>query len=186
MAAADLDGEPVWGDLVSSEGSHQVHEGVVAATDRLDVLVHNAGVLLRGSLADVSRADLETCFAINTLAPIGLTAMLRPELRRSGAARVVVVSSTMGQFASGMSGGSLPYRISKAAVNVFVANCAAELRADGILLNAMHPGWVKTDMGGSSATVAPETAAETALLLAALPPDGPSGRFWRDGREIDW
>jgi len=97
-----------------------------------------------------------------------------------------VVSSTMGQFTNGMSGGSLPYRLSKSAVNAFTLTAAADLARDGILVNAMHPGWVMTDMGGRAATVTPEQAAKTALQLATIDAGGPTGRFWRDGVEIPW
>jgi NAD(P)-dependent dehydrogenase (short-subunit alcohol dehydrogenase family) len=85
-----------------------------------------------------------------------------------------------------MSGGMMAYRISKAAVNAFTSNLAAELRGDGILVNAMHPGWVKTEMGGAGASVEPADAADTAIFLATLPAGGPTGRFWFERREIDW
>ena len=71
-------------------------------------------------------------------------------------------------------------------MNAFVANTASELAGDGILVNAMHPGWVRTDMGGSSASVAPEQAAKMALQLATLDARRATGRFWRDGVEIPW
>jgi NAD(P)-dependent dehydrogenase (short-subunit alcohol dehydrogenase family) len=123
---------------------------------------------------------------VNVLAPFGLTQALLPALRRARHARIVVVSSTMGQFTNGMSGGSLPYRLSKAAVNAFTLTAAADLGPDGILVNAMHPGWARTDMGGRAATVEPDDAAKTALQLATIDAGGPTGRFWRDGVEIPW
>jgi NAD(P)-dependent dehydrogenase (short-subunit alcohol dehydrogenase family) len=185
-SAADLGGEPVWGDLAFSDGVAHVAAQAARLAPQLHVLVHNAGVLRRGGVADAQRTDIEECVAVNVLAPVGLTQALLPSLRAAGHARVVVVSSTMGQFASGMRGGSLPYRISKAAVNAFVANTASELADDGILVNAMHPGWVRTDMGGASASVEPEEAARMALQLATLDAGGATGRFWRDGVEIPW
>jgi NAD(P)-dependent dehydrogenase (short-subunit alcohol dehydrogenase family) len=185
-ASIDLGGEPVWGDLATADGIAAAATQAAQLAPQLHVLVHNAGVLRRGGVADALRSDIEDCFAVNVLAPVGLTQALLPSLRAAGHARIVVVSSTMGQFTSGMRGGSLPYRISKSAVNAFVANTASELAGDGILVNAMHPGWVRTDMGGSSASVAPEEAARMALQLATLDAGGLTGRFWRDGVEIPW
>ncbi len=185
-AAEEVGGEPVAGDLGDAAGIAEVAARVATLAPELDVLVHNAGVLRRGGVDDALRDDLDVCFAVNVVAPIGLTQALLPQLRAADAARIVVVSSTMGQFAGGMTGGSLPYRVSKAAVNAFVACTATELAGDGILVNAMHPGWVKTAMGGPAATVTPEEAAVTALYLATLPDGGPTGRFWRGCLEIPW
>ena len=185
-ASIDLGGEPVWGDLGSADGVATAAGQAALLAPRLHVLVHNAGVLHRGGVADALRSDIEDCLAVNVLAPFGLTQALLPSLRAAGLARIVVVSSTMGQFTSGMQGGSLPYRISKSAVNAFVVNTASELAGDGILVNAMHPGWVRTAMGGSGANVEPEQAARMALQLATLDAGGATGRFWRDGVEIPW
>jgi NAD(P)-dependent dehydrogenase (short-subunit alcohol dehydrogenase family) len=185
-AAAAVAGSAVAGDLATTDGIVAIARQVAALTPVLDVLVHNAGVLRRGSVSDTIRDDVQACLDVNLLAPIELTRQLLAVLRAARSARIVVVSSTMGQLSSGMGGGSLPYRVSKAAVNAFVANTATELAADGILVNAMHPGWVRTDMGGVGATVQPEDAARTALLLASLPDGGPTGRFFRDGAEIPW
>ena len=185
-AAGELGGEPVWGDLGEAAGVAAAAEQALALAPELHVLVHNAGILRRGTVADARVEDIEASFAVNVIAPFSLTQQLLPALRRARHARIVVVSSTMGQFTNGMSGGSLPYRLSKAAVNAFTLSAAADLAGDGILVNAMHPGWVRTDMGGRAASVAPEEAAKTALQLATIDAGGPTGRFWRDGVEIPW
>jgi NAD(P)-dependent dehydrogenase (short-subunit alcohol dehydrogenase family) len=184
--AADVDGVPIVGDLGSSEGVHAVADQVARANEELHVLVHNAGVLISGHVDDTKPEDFEQTIAVNVAAPLFLTQALLPQLRAAGGARIVVVSSRAGALQEGMSGGNMAYRISKAAVNAFTNNLAAELAPERILVNAMHPGWVRTDMGGPRASVAPEDAADTVLFLAALPDDGPTGRFWQNRREIDW
>ena len=174
--AAEIEGVPIRGDLGGIEGVEQVAEQVAAATDALHVLVHNAGVLHRGRIDEVTPTDLDDTIAVNVAAPLFLTQALLPQLRAAGGARIVVVSSRAGALREGMSGGNMAYRISKAAVNAFTNNLAAELAGDEILVNAMHPGWVRTDMGGPSASVSPEDGARTAIFLATLPDGGPSAR----------
>jgi NAD(P)-dependent dehydrogenase (short-subunit alcohol dehydrogenase family) len=184
--AAEVDGVPIWGDLADDSGIGAIAEQAAAATPMLHVLVHNAGVLRRTTLADVSRYDFEFTMAVNLYAPVLLTQALLGPLRAAGSSRVVVVSSIDGQFAIGMSGGHLAYRASKAAVNAAVVNMAAELTLDGILVNTMHPGWVVTDMGGPGSSVPPEEAAEHVVYLCDLPDNGPTGRFFWESREIPW
>jgi NAD(P)-dependent dehydrogenase (short-subunit alcohol dehydrogenase family) len=98
----------------------------------------------------------------------------------------VIVSFDSGRFTVPKNGVAFPYRMSKAAVNMLTLNLAAALAPHGILVNAMHPGWLRTDMGGPDAPIAPERAAETALDLATLPDDGPTGQLWEDKRRIEW
>jgi amidase/aspartyl-tRNA(Asn)/glutamyl-tRNA(Gln) amidotransferase subunit A len=107
-------------------------------------------------------------------------------LRAAGAARVIFISSEAGQFDGGMRPDGLSYAVSKAALNAASVVIASALRPDGILVNAVHPGWVRTGMGGPDAPLQPEQATATALMLATLPPDGPSGCFFFEGREIPW
>jgi len=78
------------------------------------------------------------------------------------------------------------YRVSKAALNTYVRLLAPSLAARGILVNAVCPGWVRTDMGGSGAPRPVEEGAAGVVWAAMLPPDGPTGGFFRDGRPIDW
>jgi NAD(P)-dependent dehydrogenase (short-subunit alcohol dehydrogenase family) len=184
--AEEIGGVPIVGDLGSIEGVRQVAEQTAVAAGALHVLVHNAGVLHPGRIDDVTPEGFDDTIAVNVSAPLFLTQALLPQLRAAGGARIVVVSSRAGALMEGMSGGHMAYRISKAGVNAFVNNLAAELSPDGILVNSMHPGWVKTDMGGAGAAIEPEEGARTAIFLATLPDNGPSGRFWQNEREIDW
>jgi NAD(P)-dependent dehydrogenase (short-subunit alcohol dehydrogenase family) len=179
--------EPVWGDLSAEEGVLAVAGQVAALAPELHVLVHNAGIGSPGGLEGHSRGQFERVMAVNAAAPLFLTKGLLGPLRAAGRkGRVVIVSSDSGRFTVPKNGVAFPYRMSKAAVNMLALNLAAALAPDGILVNAMHPGWMRTDMGGPDAPVPPEQAAETALYLASLPDGGPTGQLWEDKRRIPW
>ena len=186
--ADELDGVAIVGDLSSEEGVSSVAEQAIAAVPQLHVLVHNAATNPRGHepFDEVERQIFEEVLRVNVFAPLFLTQALLEPLRAARSARVVVLSSGAGQFAGGLAADGLSYRVSKAAVNAVTVVAAAALRSDGILVNAMNPGWVKTDMGGPGATLSPEEGADTAVYLATLPSDGPSGHFFYERREVDW
>ena len=107
-----------------------------------------------------------------------------PLLRRSAHARIVNVSSESGSLAS-MGAGTPAYHVSKAALNALTRTLAAELGTDGILVNAVCPGWVATDMGGPGGRPVRDGAASV-RWAATLPDDGPTGGFFRDGRPVPW
>jgi NAD(P)-dependent dehydrogenase (short-subunit alcohol dehydrogenase family) len=185
--ADELGGIPIWGDLESAEGVRTAAELASAAAPTLHVLVHNAGVGSPGGIDEVTREQWDRTLAVNAAAPLFLTQALLGPLRAAGrSARIVVVSSNSGQFSVPKNGVAFPYRMSKAAVNMLTLNLAASLAPAGILVNAMHPGWVRTAMGGPDAPVDPSEAAETAYYLATLPDGGASGLLWEDRRPIDW
>lgn len=159
---------------------------------QLDVLVNNAGVFLEphdftdpasGSALVADPDDILATFATNTLAPLRLVQALAPLL--ADGARIVNVSSGMGQLTD--MGGLWPgYRLSKTALNALTRILAAELAPRGIKVNAVCPGWCRTDMGGASAERTPEQGAASIAWAAMLPEDGPSGGFFRDGQALEW
>jgi NAD(P)-dependent dehydrogenase (short-subunit alcohol dehydrogenase family) len=153
---------------------------------RLDLVVNNAAIHYdtwqRAVTADldVVREALET----NLLGAWRVTLAALPLLRASDHPRVVMVSSEGGSI-SGMTGGTPAYSVSKAGLNALTRLLAGELRGDGVLVNAVCPGWVATDMGGSGGRPVAEGAAGV-LWAAVLPDDGPTGGFFRDGRPLRW
>ncbi len=153
---------------------------------RLDVLVNNAAIHYdtwqRASDADlrVVREALET----NLLGAWRASLTLLPLLRASRHGRIVNVSSEAGSLAS-MGGGTPAYNVSKAGLNALTRMLAGELGRDGILVNAVCPGWVATDMGGPGGRPVREGAASV-LWAVDLPDNGPTGGFYRDGRPVPW
>jgi NAD(P)-dependent dehydrogenase (short-subunit alcohol dehydrogenase family) len=157
-----------------------------ADIERLDVLVNNAAILYdtwqRGIDADLDQ--VHQAFETNLLGAWRVTQAVLPRLRASPAGRIVNVSSGAGALHD-MGGGTPAYRTSKAALNALTRIFAAELRGDGILVNAACPGWVATDMGGAGGRPVADGAAGI-VWAATLPEDGPTGGFFRDGRPIAW
>jgi NAD(P)-dependent dehydrogenase (short-subunit alcohol dehydrogenase family) len=153
---------------------------------RLDVLVNNAAILYDTWQRGVD-ADLEVvhrAFETNLFGAWRTTQAGLPLLRRSSHGRIVNVSSGAGSL-SGMGAGSPAYSVSKAALNALTRILAAELRGDGILVNAVCPGWVATDMGGPGGRPV-EQGAASVMWAVLLPDDGPTGGFFRDGRPVAW
>jgi NAD(P)-dependent dehydrogenase (short-subunit alcohol dehydrogenase family) len=122
---------------------------------------------------------------INLFGAWRLTQAVLPLLRRGGRGRIVNVSSGAGQL-SEMNGGYPGYRISKTALNALTRVLANESSGTGLLVNSMCPGWVRTDMGGDAAPRTVAEGADTAVWLATLPGDGPSGGFFRNRSPIPW
>jgi NAD(P)-dependent dehydrogenase (short-subunit alcohol dehydrogenase family) len=153
---------------------------------RLDLLVNNAGVLHSGErFGRVGAGHLEDSFRTNAMGPFLLVQALAPLL--ADGAKVANLSSVLGSIAATARFGTPSYAISKAAQNMATVLLAHALQERGIVVLALHPGWVQTDMGGKDATVAPEDSAEGLLRVieGAKPCD--SGRFldWK-GRAIEW
>ncbi|HEX3581968.1 MAG TPA: SDR family NAD(P)-dependent oxidoreductase [Thermoanaerobaculia bacterium] len=162
-------------------------EYVAKEIGALDVLVNSAAVLLDEgeSIANVDPAVFEETWRTNTLGPFLMTQRLVALLRKSGHGRVVNVSSGAGQLSS-MSSYAPSYSTSKAALNAITILFANALRRDGILVNCVDPGWVRTDMGGRAAPRSVAEGADTIVWLATLPDKGPTGGFFHDRKPIAW
>jgi NAD(P)-dependent dehydrogenase (short-subunit alcohol dehydrogenase family) len=184
-ASRQLGGGPI-SSIVLDVADDESVRAAAAGIERLDVLVNNAAILYdtwqRGIDADLDQVHeaLET----NLLGAWRVTQAVLPLLRESPAGRIVNVSSGAGALHD-MGGGTPAYRTSKAALNALTRILAAELRGDGILVNAVCPGWVATDMGGAGGRPVADGAAGI-VWAATLPEDGPTSGFFRDGRPIAW
>ncbi len=170
-------------------------EAAVARTielfGRIDILVNNAAVLIDGvglpisHVATVPPDVVRQTYETNVIGPLRLIQTVLPHMRTADYGRIVNLSSGAGQL-SDMGAEYPAYRMSKAALNALTRTTAAELGVGGIKINAMCPGWVRTQMGGPDAPRTPAQGAETAVWLAMLPDDGPTGGFYRDKKPIPW
>ena len=177
---------PIQLDVTDDDSVGAALAGIEAEHGRLDALVNNAGVY--GSASGAAGYDLgeaHDVFETNVFGPWRLIQAALPLLRSSDAPRIVNVSSGSGQLAE-MGGGHAAYRLSKAALNALTRNLAADESGAGLLVNSVCPGWVRTEMGGASAPRSVEEGADTAVWLATLPADGPTGGFFRDREPIPW
>ncbi len=154
----------------------------------LDVAIANAGV--GGPRDRIESLDVPgwfEAFHVNCIAPLMLAGSFRRHLARSGGGRMIAISSILGSIADNRSGGLYAYRCSKAALNMAIRSLAWELRDDGILCAVLHPGWVRTDMGGEAAPLSADDAARSLKqVIEQLRPEQTGGFFDYRGRPIPW
>jgi NAD(P)-dependent dehydrogenase (short-subunit alcohol dehydrogenase family) len=165
---------------------------------KLDALVNNAGVMIekgwtKNTTSETTIENLRATFEANVYAVFAVTKALLPLLMKSEAGRIVNVSSILGSVSLQATKGSstygtklFAYNASKAALNMLTISLAHELRKTKIKVNSAHPGWVKTDLGGSAAPMSVVEGAKTEVELATLGEDGPTGGFFHLGQAIAW
>lgn len=152
---------------------------------KVDVLVNNAAIYPEGTAPWVHPRVIQEAWMVNVYGPWLLSRAFVPGMMARGYGRVVNVSSGSGSFDEGLDRDHAAYAVTKAALNALTLTLAQSL-PPSVKVNAMCPGWVRTRMGGASAPLSPEEGADTAIWLATLPDDGPTGGFFRDRRPIPW
>jgi NAD(P)-dependent dehydrogenase (short-subunit alcohol dehydrogenase family) len=180
-------------DITKEPSRIQCKKFIEKKFNRLDILINNAGVYFDNPDPNVYEApafettisNLKKTLEVNTIAPFRLCQLFIPLMQKYNYGRIVNVSSIYGQLSS-MQEGDPAYRISKTALNAVTKIFAAETKGNNILINSVHPGWVKTRMGGSNADLTPEQGADTIIWAATLPDNGPSGKFFYQRKEIEW
>jgi NAD(P)-dependent dehydrogenase (short-subunit alcohol dehydrogenase family) len=174
-------------DVADASSIAAASQSIQARCGHVDVLVNNAAILLgeSGEVLSIPADEYTQTFETNLFGVIETCRAFVPGMARRRYGRVVNVSSGAGQLTH-MSTYAPAYSISKAALNALTRILAESYRASGLLVNAVDPGWVRTDMGGRSAPRSVEQGADTIVWLATLPDNGPSGGFFRDRRPIEW
>lgn len=161
----------------------QAAETIRQKFGRLDVLVNNAAIMGSSPMRSFDLDEMEQTMDTNLMGPIRTAKSFMPLMKESDDARMINLSSGMGELASLRSGGYAAYRLSKTSLNAFTILLASELQS--VKVFAMCPGWVQTDMGGKGAPRPVSKGAETAVWLAT-DKQPVSGNFYRDKKVISW
>ncbi len=196
QAAADglkgegLDVSPLKLDVTSAEDIAKLPSFFQEQFGQLDILVNNAGATYDFE-GDITADTLRRTYETNVIGPFAITKALLPLLKASPAGRIVNQSSILGSltFVSKGQGGDFAkpgYTSSKAALNMLTVVTAQELKGTKVKVNAAHPGWVQTDMGGKNAPLGVKEGARTAVALAILDESGPTGAFIHNGKPLPW
>lgn len=189
-ALSNLDAEVVKLDVTDAREVTALSKRLAATA--IDLFVCNAGVAGARNpvLAGTSRADFDAVMHTNVLGPMWLSAALADRIAAGGEGRggkIAYLSSRMGSIAAMANSGSALYRASKAALNAVVKAVALELAARGVVAIALHPGWVRTDMGGAGADIEPETSVAGMRAVIERAGARDSGRFLDyTGKELPW
>lgn len=174
-------------DVAVPGAANDVGERIIAEHSRIDILVNNAGVSDGHQLP--SNADLaltSQVWQVNVLGAWQCANAVIPAMREAGYGRIVNMSSTLGSLHYMDHAAEPAYRVSKAALNALTRVLAAELTGTGILVNSASPGWVRTDLGGPNAPRTVQQGADTAVWLATLPENGPTGGFFYERKPLEW
>ncbi|QCW99422.1 SDR family oxidoreductase [Aggregatimonas sangjinii] len=174
-------------DVTDKASINSCYAFAKAEFGKLDILINNAGINY-DTHQNIENANLDevlATFKTNAIAPLQMTQTFLPLLRNSDRASIVNVSSGSGALAS--QDGSTPgYSLSKLGLNGITLALANQLKNDGILVNSVCPGWVRTDMGGGNADRSPEKGAETIVWTALLKDGIMTGKFFRDKQVLEW
>jgi NAD(P)-dependent dehydrogenase (short-subunit alcohol dehydrogenase family) len=183
-------------DVASAESIQKAVAEVTARFGRLDILVNNAGILLDSMEKAPSEQSIKVwreTFDTNVFAVVEVTQAFLPLLKAAPAGRIVNVSSLLGSVTNHSDPNSpiynfkVPaYNVSKSAVNAWTVQLAYELRDTKVKVNAVHPGYVKTDMNGGEGEIDVPTGAKSSVGMALIGADGPTGSFTYLGETLPW
>jgi NAD(P)-dependent dehydrogenase (short-subunit alcohol dehydrogenase family) len=182
------EGEIVRHRLDVTDGLQLAGLGREVADEPIDLLINNAGIFgPRGGFGRIAYEDWLQVFNVNTLAPMRVAETFARHLERADRPRLLNVSSKLGSIGANETSGAHLYRSSKAALNMVTKCLSIDLDGRGVIVAAVHPGHVATDMGGRNATLSPEDSAAGVLAMAQrLGPEDNGGFYGYDGSPLPW
>jgi len=191
----DLDVHFLEIDVADQSSVHRAAATLSSEVGALDVLINNAGIIIDVTTppSQVRMEDMKAVFEVNLFGPVRVTQALLPLMKAAQNARIVMMSSGVGSFglitdptSIYSSVNLLDYTSSKIALNAITVSFAKELEPLGIKVNAVEPGHVKTDLNGNSGFLTPEEGAATAIKMALIGPEGPTGGFFGSHGRQPW
>ncbi len=160
------------------------------SAEKIDVLVNNAGVYPASHGGSFHQIDYDAwayAFEVNAMAPLKMADAFYHQIARSDTKKIVTISSKMGSVSDNTSGGSYVYRSSKSAVNIVMKSLSIDLESKGVIVALLHPGWVRTEMGGPNALISAEKSVTGMRQVIADLIHTDSGKFFAyDGQIIPW
>ncbi|MCE7742793.1 MAG: SDR family oxidoreductase [Candidatus Heimdallarchaeota archaeon] len=179
-------------DVSDEEARNSVFEKVSRNTESLDILINNAGIISGNEqqssvLGDVYKEDFNKVFLVNSISPLLVTERFLPLLEKGSTPKIVNISSQNGSISQRNSGGKYSYASSKAALNMITKILSHDIKDKGITALSIHPGWIKTDMGGEEAPLEIEKPISQIISLIDSKDISESGKFLdREGNEMPW
>ncbi len=181
--------EPLLFDVRDEDTIREAAEKTARGTDGIDILINNAGIAPEEpgtGPTEVSPDQIALAFDVNVLGPVRVLTAFYPLLRKGREPKAVMISSTAGSMGLTRGGRSIPYCVSKASLNMLTLLLHFRLKEQDIPIAAIHPGWVRTDMGGQGASIPPEESAEALMnLIDGLTVNSPVYMDYR-GEELPW
>mgnify|MGYP003634689590 CR=1 FL=1 len=175
-------------DVANHQQIEQLSEMLIS--ESIDLLINNAGIYpsARTDSFGNTNYDAWACaFQINTMAPLKMAELFMRQVTRSGMKTIVAITSKMGSVADNSRGGSYVYRSSKSAVNIVVKSLAIDLKASNVTAILLHPGWVRTDMGGPNGLISTEQSVTGMRSVLSNLTLADSGKFFAfDGQIVPW
>ena len=198
LRAQGMKAEAITYDAADPNAADAVYAHIADKHGKLDILVNNAGVihedlLGKNSSIDISPQALQQTFQTNLFAVVALTQKLLPLIEKSPAGRIVNLSSILASLTLHSMADSpiapaksFAYNASKTALNMYTVHLAHALADTPIKVNAAHPGWVKTELGGENAPMEVADSGRTSVRLATLDANGPNGGFFHEADTLPW
>lgn len=190
LLAAEKEGEVevLQMDVTDRESIATAAQSVHRKVSGIDVLINNAGISPRGErYFNLDAGTMLEMYHVNTIGPMIVSQVFLDLLRTGRNPRIINISSRMGSLEAKDEGGHYTYSSSKAALNMLTRALSYDLRSEGIVVAALHPGWVQTDMGGEHATLTPQESVRGMLEVINRLTEEDSGKFYTwEGHEHPW